>query len=83
MLAVVYFMNNNYIRPFIDPSCYAIAIRKDGEVFRVPLDAEYGEKYPVDEFSIQSPKKPCAYRNKYFDVNGRLRPQFWALRRLL
>lgn len=67
----------------IHPSKYAIAIRKDGKFFRVPLDAEYGEKYHVDEYALQFSNKPCAFRNKFFDVNGSLRPEFWALERLL
>lgn len=61
------------------PSNYAIAIRKDGKIFRVPLTAEYGAKYPDDNFSLQLPSKPCAFRDKFFDVNGRLRSEFWNL----
>jgi len=65
------------------PSNYNIAIREDGKEFRIPKYLDYGEKIPEDKFCIQYSDKPCAFRNKYFDVNGHLRAQYWCLKRIL
>ena len=68
---------------FIHPSNYNIAIRKDGKLFRIPKHLDYGEKIPKDKYCIQYGDRKCAFRNKYFNVHGMLRVQYWALERIL
>jgi hypothetical protein len=67
----------------IHPSNYSVAIRKDGKLFRVPRNAEYGDKYPVDEYALQHPNQPTTIKNHFFDENGNLCEEFWSLERLL
>ena len=66
-----------------EPSNYNIAIREDGKLFRIPKDLDYCDKISKDRFSIQYGDRKCALRQKYFDMHGRLREQYWALDRIL
>lgn len=61
------------------PKNHNIAIRKDGELFRISKTMDYCPKLPEDEYCIQYGDRPCAFRFQYFDVHGNLRPEYWSL----
>ena len=61
---------------------YNIAIRRDGKLFRLSKDLDYGDKVSRDEYSIQYGDRKCAFRYKYFDAVGNLRKRYWVLPRI-
>ena len=61
---------------------YNVVIRKDGKVFKIPKELDYGNKIPEDEYCIQYGDRPCAFRSEYFDIHGGLRKEYWDLEKL-
>lgn len=55
------------------PSDYLIAIKPDGDLIRC-----FNENVPK-EFALITKKSPNQF--KYYDIHGKLRPQFCALKR--
>ena len=59
-------------------SNYNIAMKNTGELFRIDKNIDYNDNISINEFVIIK-------RNnftKYFDHNGFLLPQYWALPRI-
>lgn len=65
-----------------EPSNYNIAIRKDGELFRIPKHLDYSDEIPKKNYNIVYWNGKCALKNKYFNVHGELRERYWCLRRI-
>jgi len=69
---------DEYINCWVHPSRYNIAIREDGELFRVPKHMGYGPDLPRNRFALIKKNRVT----RYFDAKGLLLPKYWALPRI-